>query len=292
MIENYFSGISEILISEVRKINANFEHQGVKGTGNENSLLSLLERFLPPRFGVETGVVIDRKGKQARQSDIIIYEKDKYSNFFSMTQTKFFPIECVIGVIEVKTTLDQKEFDKAMENIASISSLNPTETRKVAAFIFAYNTGAESLETVVGWSSSKTKGCPYVFLLDHGFIGFSNPQDPLIALCHWEKDDLAFFDSDNLVVHKYKVKNRNWCVVDTGDRYPLSTIAKETYLVDQAKILANFLYQVFYCLESAEGVTKKHAYIMRNYMPQEYLRYLSLEEGKLTQYKDQTYQST
>ncbi|EKF9989422.1 DUF6602 domain-containing protein [Vibrio cholerae] len=288
MVENYFSGISDILISEVRKINSSFEHQGVKGTGNETCLLSLLRSFLPPRFGVETGIVIDKNGKQAKQSDIVIYEKDKYSNFFSMTKTKFFPIECVIGVIEVKTTLNKKAFNEAMENIESITSLTPTQTRRVAAFIFSYNTNAESLETVVGWSSSKTKGCPYIFLLDHGFIQFSNPKDPIIALCHWEKDDLAFSDSDDLVVHKYKVHKRSWCVVDTGEKYPLSKIANDKYLVDQAKVLAKFLYQVFYCLESAEGGIQKYAYIMRNYMPKEYLRCLSLNNGKLAQYQDQT----
>ena len=74
IIEQYYRGITQQLRSEVDFINSLFQHQGVKGEGNEEILRDLLRRFIPKRYGVGTGIVIDRHGNQSRQSDIIIYD--------------------------------------------------------------------------------------------------------------------------------------------------------------------------------------------------------------------------
>ncbi|WP_299948566.1 hypothetical protein [uncultured Microbulbifer sp.] len=47
VIKNYYQAIMERIESEVLGINAQFNHQGVKGTGNENTLTALLKSFLP-----------------------------------------------------------------------------------------------------------------------------------------------------------------------------------------------------------------------------------------------------
>jgi len=61
-------------------VNSIFIHQGVKGEGNEHVLRELIKKFIPKRYGVGTGEVIDRNGKQSRQCDIVTY--DKYISIF------------------------------------------------------------------------------------------------------------------------------------------------------------------------------------------------------------------
>jgi hypothetical protein len=62
IISQYYQGIVQQLRSEVDSINSLFQHQGVKGSGNESVLRELLTKFIPKRFGIGTGVVIDRNG--------------------------------------------------------------------------------------------------------------------------------------------------------------------------------------------------------------------------------------
>ncbi|WP_366523456.1 DUF6602 domain-containing protein [uncultured Microbulbifer sp.] len=55
---------------------------------------------------MDTGVVIDRQGKQSNQCDVIIYDALNYPELFSQTSAKFFPVDFVYATIEVKTTVN------------------------------------------------------------------------------------------------------------------------------------------------------------------------------------------
>lgn len=86
----YYRGIVQQLRAEVDSINSLFKHQGIKGDGNETALRDLLIKFIPKRYGVGTGIVIDRHGNQSRQCDIIIYDKQLYPSILSLTSVHFF----------------------------------------------------------------------------------------------------------------------------------------------------------------------------------------------------------
>jgi len=75
----YYQGIAQRLRSEVDIINELLDHQGLKGEGNEAILRDLIKRFIPNKFGVGTGVVIDHTGKQSKQCDIVIYTRPSFS---------------------------------------------------------------------------------------------------------------------------------------------------------------------------------------------------------------------
>ncbi|MFN7098267.1 MAG: DUF6602 domain-containing protein, partial [Gammaproteobacteria bacterium] len=59
ILEQYYNGICQQLRAEVDFISSIFHHQGLKGEGNENILRDLIKRFIPKKFGVGTGIVID-----------------------------------------------------------------------------------------------------------------------------------------------------------------------------------------------------------------------------------------
>ena len=118
IISQYYQGIVQQLRSEVDSINSLFQHQGVKGGGNESVLRDLLTKFIPKRFGIGTGVVIDRNGTQSRQCDIVIYDTMLYPSLLSLTNVHFFPVDIVYATIEIKTTLTSDSIKEALTNIA------------------------------------------------------------------------------------------------------------------------------------------------------------------------------
>lgn len=117
ILKQYYQGITQQLRSEVDFINSLFEHQGLKGEGNEAVLRELLIKFIPKRYGVGTGVVIDQYGKPSRQIDIIIYDTFLYPSLLSLTSVHLFPVDLVYATIEVKTTLTSQTAKEAINNI-------------------------------------------------------------------------------------------------------------------------------------------------------------------------------
>ena len=92
ILTTYYHGIAQQLRAEVDFINTLFQHQGVKGAGNEGVLRDLLIRFIPKRYSIGTGIVIDRFGNQSRQCDIVIYDTFLYPSLLSLATVHLFPV--------------------------------------------------------------------------------------------------------------------------------------------------------------------------------------------------------
>jgi hypothetical protein len=194
----YYQGITRQLRGEVDFINSLFEHQGVKGEGNESVLRDLIRRFIPKRYGVGTGVVIDRNGNQSNQCDIVIYDTYNYPSLLSLASVHLFPVDIVYATIEVKTTLDAGKAHEAIENIASVKALNIVPDRYVLmepfdrgqrimdyapsppkGFVFAYNSNVQQFQTFKDWfMPTETHDAPVlptlVGCLDEGLIIYNN----------------------------------------------------------------------------------------------------------------------
>ena len=79
MLERFFAGVLSQLQAEVDLINALVPHNATKGTLNEESLRRILTAFLPTRYAVGTGFVIDSFGKRSRQVDLVKEEDEPLS---------------------------------------------------------------------------------------------------------------------------------------------------------------------------------------------------------------------
>ncbi len=122
-----FRSISNKMLEDF-EISAEIKHQGSKGTFRENALKSFLTQGrLPSRYRIGAGEVVGPAHNVSRQSDLIIYDQlDGVSLIFDES-TQVYPIECVAGVIEVKSTLSKSEFIDSLENIKSLKRLVPEE---------------------------------------------------------------------------------------------------------------------------------------------------------------------
>lgn len=145
------------------KASAQVAHRGSKGTIRENILRKFLaEGRLPSKYGIGSGEIVGRIKDTSRQSDLIIYDKIDGVTLLYDEHTQVYPIDCVYGIIEVKSGLSKTEFIDALDKIAAFKSMAPgghvRELRGgvTASFprprpfgtVFAYNLAGNSMDSL------------------------------------------------------------------------------------------------------------------------------------------------
>lgn len=127
-LERYWSGVLQRLRADADVFSGLIEHYGERGRANELALARIFEAFLPSRWDVGTGIVIDATGTQSRQTDIVIFDQSEEPAFFAQTTHLLHPVETVVAAVEVKTTLTKDDlatdFPQKWDAIAELSSSN------------------------------------------------------------------------------------------------------------------------------------------------------------------------
>ncbi|MEE5118315.1 DUF6602 domain-containing protein [Pseudomonas alliivorans] len=120
---SFISARVESLILESRSITEIFDHNGIRGSIRELFVKQFLEPFLPPQIGIGTGEIINHEGLKSRQLDVVLYNKHRVPPILvSGSDTGIFPWECVIAVIEVKSTVTIKALNEAHINANSVAA--------------------------------------------------------------------------------------------------------------------------------------------------------------------------
>jgi hypothetical protein len=124
-LDELFDGVSKNLEIDFEKKAKMLGHPGEVGTGRENVLKSILTKYIPKRYVVESGFVIDALGNRSEQIDIIIYEANYTPVFEIVKEKKFFPCETVVAVGQVKTNINsRKKMQECLNNIKSVKELD------------------------------------------------------------------------------------------------------------------------------------------------------------------------
>lgn len=146
-------------------------HGGEQGRVLEQAVSDALRRFLPERFSVGTGFVINSGGEISKQCDIIIWDRLMTYNPFSYAGQVVFPIESVVAVVEVKTTLTKKGVTSACANILSVKELcadnvdsnnapeNLYHIIRPLGVVFAFNCDCTNVATIPQWFADAFRGC-------------------------------------------------------------------------------------------------------------------------------------
>lgn len=111
-----FKEIIENIIGEIieakRKSSAIGKAGNIKSSGDEveDLIREKISLFLPERYLVKQGHIINSEGKVSNQFDIIIFDRLNTPKFFeSKNNTVFYPIESVLAIGEIKKTLRKKD---------------------------------------------------------------------------------------------------------------------------------------------------------------------------------------
>ncbi|GMO11149.1 DUF6602 domain-containing protein [Bradyrhizobium ottawaense] len=113
----YLDGLQLLAEHSQRHLAQLMPHNGELGRNAEEILKSILEKILPKRFSVGTGVIINARGEVSQQTDIVIYDGFYNSPLLSEFGSCVYPAEMVYATIEVKTVLKKSELDASIDAI-------------------------------------------------------------------------------------------------------------------------------------------------------------------------------
>lgn len=121
-IERFVHDYANLSRSVFVNTKGNLIHPGEFGMYREQIVKELLKPFLPEKFDIGTGFIITSKNRISTQCDLIIYDKEN-SPIIENAEQRFFPVECVVGVIEIKSNLSKSDFKKAVSKLSKIKKL-------------------------------------------------------------------------------------------------------------------------------------------------------------------------
>ena len=86
-----FTGLQDQMITRLTTNRSIISHPGEKGTATELCWGDLLRDYLPKRYQISKGFVVDSKGQISDQIDLIIYDR-QYSPFLFNQDDVFFAL--------------------------------------------------------------------------------------------------------------------------------------------------------------------------------------------------------
>lgn len=138
-------------------ITSKIEHNGQKGDIREELLKDSLTQFLPQKYSIGNGIIVDSNQSQSKQQDFIIYDRFNSPLMLKKQTMQVVPIESVYCTIEIKSTLTKSELEKCVANIKSVRALEKVclqtspiiyeNANNTIGFVFAY-TSDSSLDTI------------------------------------------------------------------------------------------------------------------------------------------------
>ena len=101
-------------------------HPVAIGDVAELEWIGLLSEYLPRRYSVDRGFVVDHTGSVSDQIDILVYDKHYTPFVFHINGVKYIPAEAIYAAIESKQDISKKNIEYAAEKARSVRLLRRT----------------------------------------------------------------------------------------------------------------------------------------------------------------------
>lgn len=108
LIQQDSSSVVHAMLQRVKGLSS-LHHKLTEGELKELFVSRILRQFLPTQFDIGTGIIVNHRGDQSRQTDIVIYDNRVMPPFIKEQAIGVYPAESVIAVLEVKSLLRKKE---------------------------------------------------------------------------------------------------------------------------------------------------------------------------------------
>lgn len=125
-LRSAFAAEQEVLRLELELSSNSITHSGVMGDVNEKHFMTVLRKYLPKRYAVESAIVIDSNGATSDQIDIVIYDPQYTPTLLDQHDHRFVIAEAVYAVIEVKPTINKEYLIYAGSKAESVRALERT----------------------------------------------------------------------------------------------------------------------------------------------------------------------
>jgi hypothetical protein len=136
-IAGYYDSIAEEIKSKVGRLNAFTKHGPSIGSFHEAILKKAIREILPNRFSVVNGIIVDDVNQYSNQQDIIVVDEN-LANTYLFKEGEFAVVhyKSVVFTVEVKTTLNGKNFTEAVHNCSSVAKLGGENKINTSVFFF------------------------------------------------------------------------------------------------------------------------------------------------------------
>jgi uncharacterized protein DUF6602 len=254
VVEDYWGGVLRRLQAEVDVFNRLIGHMGEMGRENELALARLLQRLVPARYGIGSGLLIDAEGHESRQMDVVVYDQADEPAVFAQTSQVLFPVENVRACIEVKSTIDKKELEDAgRKKMASITALRPRRGERPLFALVAYRSSilAEKIaEHILSLNDGEDCRPDIVCVVELGLFAVrrkllrwsvtnTQPEDYVVGLaCLHERDD-----EDRRIAGNYRQPvddSGDEQYVEGGSIFPIVTALNADWISEPSRALLQF----------------------------------------------------
>lgn len=110
----------------MRRASQSISHAGTQRTVNEEHWIDVFRSYLPKRYEVATGFVIDSRGSRSQQIDLVVYDKHFTPTLLDQKNHRYIPAEAVYAVFESKPHIDKSYLEYAGNKAASVRRLRRT----------------------------------------------------------------------------------------------------------------------------------------------------------------------
>ncbi|WYX16400.1 DUF6602 domain-containing protein [Achromobacter xylosoxidans] len=121
-----FIDVQSELALKLKRAAQSIEHAGTHGAVNEDHWIEVFRSYLPNRYEVATGFVIDSLGNRSEQIDVVIFDHHFTPTLLDQQKHRYIPAEAVYGVFESKPHFDKSYLEYAGNKAASVRKLRRT----------------------------------------------------------------------------------------------------------------------------------------------------------------------
>jgi hypothetical protein len=125
-IKESFLKVQEVFQKELELASVSIGHPTSKGDVAEDHWIKVFKQYLPKRYEINRGIVIDSLGGRSDQIDIVIFDKHYTPTLLDQNDHRYIPIEAVYAVFEAKPHIDKAYLEYAGKKAASVRKLKPT----------------------------------------------------------------------------------------------------------------------------------------------------------------------
>lgn len=208
--------------ADFEEVTSIIAHNPSKGRAREEIVATFLERYLPARVRVaQSAEIITADGATSGECDVVVVDPDS-PPLYDERSFRVLPIECVYGIVEVKSSLAPGEVADAAASIRRVKELQRTahwpqsgavhqttnlygrtwtEYFPTVGHIFAFTSG--ELGDIANRLSEAERGVPHehrvdaIYVLDKGLVARANHESGLVELTPSSSTDLLAVRSDN-----------------------------------------------------------------------------------------------
>lgn len=100
-----------------------------KGELREDEVINAFRPHIAKRYDLARGIVVNSSGQQSDPQDLVIHDSTAIPALFGDGPNRIFPVESVVGVIQIKSRATKATIAQAVKNVASAKRLLPAEMR-------------------------------------------------------------------------------------------------------------------------------------------------------------------